>query len=152
MSPEPWATRQSQPENPVTARRATPPDPATLEDVLQVDKCWTVARFAAAQGSEFLLAPQRFELWGTTVKRHAIAPNSLEASCPFGAIRWTGRPTAWSYSTVLTVLADSQLQTIEHEQEIVQILAIDDHDTLTEAAHVIRITGLPPCLGAFRSP
>jgi hypothetical protein len=136
----------------MAARRATPPDPATLEDVLQVARSWTVARFAAAHSSEFLLTPQRFELWGTTVKRHAIAPDSPEASCPFGAIRWTGRPTAWSYSTIVTVLADSQTGTIEHEQEIVQILAIDDHDTLTEAAHVIGITDLPPCLGAFRSP
>jgi hypothetical protein len=151
MSPERWASRRSQPEKPVAARRATPPDPATLEDVLEVARNWTVGRFAAAQSSEFLLTPQRFELWGTTVKRHAIARDSPEASCAFGAIRWIGRPTAWCYSTILTVLADSKTG-IEYEQEMVQILAIDDHDALTEAAHVIRITDLPPCLGPFRSP
>jgi hypothetical protein len=52
-------------------------------------------------------------------------------------MRWTGQPTAWSYSTIVTVQADGQTRTTEYEQEIVQILAIDDHDALTEAAHMI---------------
>ncbi|MBV9006981.1 MAG: hypothetical protein JO181_20100 [Solirubrobacterales bacterium] len=63
---------------------------------------------------------------------------------------WTGPdPTAWSHGTVVTLLVDSGSRTSAVEQEVVEILAVDGDLVLAEAAVVIRIPGLPPCLGAF---
>jgi hypothetical protein len=52
----------------------------------------------------------------------------------------------------VTLLADSDTGTVEFEQEMVEILAMDGEMVLAEAAAVIRIAGLPPCLGPFHSP
>ncbi len=125
---------------------------ATIEYVVEVAKDWTLATFVAAESSEFVLLPHRFELCGTAVRRYAVSLNSPEARSPFDAVRRTQRPTAWSHSAVLTVLADSETGTVEFEQEVVEILAMDGDDVLAEAASVIRISGLPPCLGPFWCP
>ncbi|HEY3943863.1 MAG TPA: hypothetical protein VGL78_01440 [Solirubrobacteraceae bacterium] len=50
---------------------------ATLEYILEVTKDWTVARFAAAQTSDFVLASHRFELWDATIRRQIISPDSI---------------------------------------------------------------------------
>jgi hypothetical protein len=41
---------------------------------------------------------------------------------------------------------------LEFEQEMVEILAMEDEAALVEAAAVIRIPGLAPCLGPFDCP
>ena len=71
----------------VTGRSGTPPRIATIEYLVEVAKDWTLARFAAAESSEFVLVPHRFELRGARVRRHALAPDSREAASPFDAIR-----------------------------------------------------------------
>jgi hypothetical protein len=136
----------------VTGRSGTPPRIATIEYLVEVAKDWTVARFAAAESSEFILGSHRFELSGSGVRRHALAAHSREAASPFDAIRRASRPTAWSHSTLVTLLADSDTGTVEFDQEMVEILAMDGEIVLAEAAAVIRIPGLPPCLGPFQSP
>jgi hypothetical protein len=136
----------------VTGRSGTPPRLATIEYLVEVAKDWTLARFAAAEHSEFVLDPHRFELWGVHVRRHALAPDSREAVCPLDAIRRAPRPIVWSHSTLVTLLADSHAGTVEFEQEMVEILAMDGETVLAEAAAVIRIPGLAPCLGRFRGP
>jgi hypothetical protein len=125
---------------------------ATIEYLVEVAKDWTLARFTAAETSEFVLGPHRFELRGGGVRRHALAPESPEAASPFNAIRRAPTPTAWSHSTVVTLLADSDTGTVEFEQEMIEILAMEGETVLAEAAAVIRIPGLPPCLGPFHSP
>jgi hypothetical protein len=129
-----------------------PPRIATIEYLVEVAKDWTLARFAAAQSSEFVLGPHRFELSGGRVRRNALAPDSPEAASPFDAIRRAPIPTAWSHSTVVTMLADSATGTVEFEQEMIEILAMEGETVLAEAAAVIRIPGLPPCLGPFHCP
>ena len=52
----------------------------------------------------------------------------------------------------MTLLADSDTGTVEFEQEMIEILAMEGETVLAEAAAVIRIPGLPPCLGPFHSP
>jgi hypothetical protein len=129
-----------------------PPSIATIEYLVEAAKDWTLARFAAAQSSEFVLGPHRFELSGGRVRRNALAPDSPEAASPFDAIRRAPIPTAWSHSTVVTMLADSDTGTVEFEQEMIEILAMEGKTVLAEAAAVIRIPGLPPCLGPFHCP
>jgi hypothetical protein len=136
----------------VTGRSGTPPRIATIEYLVEVAKDWTLARFAAAEHSEFTFVPHRFELWGAGVRRHALPPGSREAASPFDAIRRAVRPTVWSHSTLVTLLADSHTGTVEFEQEMVEILAMDGETVLAEAAVVIRIPGLAPCLGPFHCP
>ena len=136
----------------MTGRRGAPLRVATIEYLVEVAKDWTVARFAAAQSSEFVLGPHRFELSGAGVRRHALAPDSREAASPCDAVRRAPTPTAWSHSTVVTLLADSDAGTVEFEQEMVEILAMDGEMVLAEAAAVIRIPGLAPCLGPFHCP
>jgi hypothetical protein len=136
----------------VAGRSGTPPRIATIEYLVEVAKDWTLARFAAAEGSEFVLVPHRFELWGARVRRHALPPDSHEAASPFDAIRRAPRPTVWSRSTLVTLLADAQTGTVEFEQEMVEILAMDGEMVLGEAAAVIRIPGVGPCLGPFHCP
>jgi hypothetical protein len=136
----------------VTGRSGTPPRIAAIEYLVEVAKDWTLARFAAAESSEFVLVPHRFELWGARVRRHALSPDSQEAASPFDAIRRVPKPTVWSHSTSVTLLADCQTETVEFEQEMVEILAMDDETVLAEAAAVIRISGLAPCLGPFHCP
>ena len=36
-----------------------------------------------------------------------------------------------------------------YQQEIVEIIGVEADDLLVEAAMVVRIQGLPPCLGRF---
>jgi hypothetical protein len=136
----------------VTGRSGTPPRVATIEYLIEVAKDWTLARFAAAQSSEFVLGPHRFELSGDDVQRHTLAPDSPEAGSPFDAIRRAPTPTAWAHTTLVTLLADSDTETVEFEQEMIEILAMDGQMVLAEAAAVIRIPGLAPCLGPFHSP
>jgi hypothetical protein len=136
----------------VTGRSGTPQRIATIQYLVEVAKDWTLARFAAAEHSEFVLVPHRFELWGARVRRHALPPNCREAASPFDAIARAPRPTVWSHSTLVTLLADSDAETVEFEQEMVEILAMDGETVLAEAAAVIRIPGLAPCLGPFHCP
>jgi hypothetical protein len=136
----------------VTGRSGTPPRIATIEYLVEVAKDWTLARFAAAEHSEFVFVPHRFELSGAHVRRHALPPDCREAVCPFDAVRRAPRPTVWSHSTLVTLLADSHTGTVEFEQEMVEILAMDGETVLAEAAAVIRIPGLGPCLGPFHCP
>ena len=136
----------------VTGRSGTPQRITTIEYLVEVAKDWTLGRFAAAEHSEFVLVPHRFELWGAGVRRHALPPGSPEAASPFDAIRQAARPTVWSHSTLVTLLADSHTGTVEFEQEMVEILAMDGETVLAEAAAVIRIPGLAPCLGPFHCP
>ncbi len=132
------------------ASKSGMPSPlATLEYVVEVAKDWTLARFAAAQRSEFVLGAHRFELCGTAIRRHPIAPGTPEASSPFDAIRRVDRPTVWAHNAVAIVLADSETGTLAFEEEVVEILAMEDDDVFADAASVIRISGLPPCLGPF---
>ena len=136
----------------MTGRSGAPPRTATIEYLVEVAKDWTLARFAAAQSSEFALAPHRFELSGADICRQALAPDSPEAASPFDAIRQAPAPTAWSHSTNVTMLADSEAGTLEFEQEMVEILAMEGEMVLAEVASVIRIPGLAPCLGPFHCP
>jgi hypothetical protein len=136
----------------VTGRSDAPPRIATIEYLVEVAKDWTLARFAAAQSSHFVLGPHRFELSGADVRRRALAPDSPEATSPIDAIRRAPTPTAWSHSTLVTLLADSETGTLEFDQEMVEILAMEDEIVLAEVAAVIRIPGLAPCLGPFHCP
>ena len=136
----------------MAGRGGMPSRVATLEYVVEVAKDWTLASFAAAQSSEFVLMPHRFELCGTAVRRHAISPDSPEASFPLDVVRRVQRPTAWSHTAMATFLADTETGAEEFDQEVVEILAMDDDDVLAEAAFVIRISGLAPCLGPFSCP
>ena len=136
----------------MTGRSGAPPRTATIEYLVEVAKDWTLARFGAARSSEFALVPHRFELNGASVRRRALAPDSPEARSPFDAIRRAPTPTAWSHSTLVTLLADSETGTLEFEQEMVEILAMEGEMVLAEVASVIRIPGLAPCLGPFHRP
>jgi hypothetical protein len=123
----------------------------TLEYVVEVAKDWTIARFAAAQTSDFELSPHRFELCGAEIRRQAIPSDSPEAYSPFDAVQRAQQPTVWTHGAVMTVLADSATGTVHYEQEVVELLAMDDSDVLAEFAFVVRIPGVPPCLGPFWS-
>jgi hypothetical protein len=129
-----------------------PPRIATIEYLVEVAKDWTLARFAAAQSSEFVLGPHRFALRDGGVRWHALAPDSPEAASPFDAVRRSPTPTAWSHGTVVTLLADCDTGVVAFEQEMIEILAMEGETVLAEAAAVVRIPGLPPCLGPFHSP
>lgn len=136
----------------MAGKSGTPPRIATIEYLVEVAKDWTLARFAAAEHTEFVLAPHRFELRGTRVRRHALPPDSPEAASPFNTIRRAPRPTAWSHTTLVTLLADCPTGTVEFDQEMVEILAMDGDTVLAQAAAIIRIPGHAPCLGPFHSP
>jgi hypothetical protein len=60
-------------------------------------------------------------------------------------------PTAWAHTTVVTLLADSETGPVAYGLEMVEILAMDGEAVLVEAAAVIRIPGLAPCLGPSRT-
>ena len=45
----------------------------TLGYLTEVAKDWVTSSFAATQDSEFVLAPHRFELTGSTVRRRTSA-------------------------------------------------------------------------------
>ena len=136
----------------MTGRSGTPPRIATMEYLVEVVKDWTLARFAAAETSEFVLVPHRFEFHGARVRRRALAPDSHEAASPLDAIRRAPTPTVWTHSTLVILLAECVSGTVEFEQEMVEILAMDGATVFAEAAAVIRIPGLAPCLGRFHAP
>jgi hypothetical protein len=136
----------------LTSGSGTPARIATIEYLVEVAKDWTLASFAAAANSEFVLGPHRFELRGAGVRRQKLAPDSPEATSPIDAVRRTPIPTAWAHSTLVTLLADLDTGTVEFEQEMVEILAMDGETVLAEAAAVVRIAGLAPCLGPFHCP
>jgi hypothetical protein len=125
------------------------PHVGTLEYVVEVAKDWTRGRFDAAQTGDFALPPHRFELLGGAVRRCSVSPASLEAQSPFDAVPRAPHPTAWTHGTILTLLADSADGTAQYDQEAVEILAMEGTDVLVECAFVVRIDGLPPCLGPF---
>jgi hypothetical protein len=125
------------------------PHLGTLDYVVEIAKDWTRARFAAAQTADFTLPPRRFELFGAAVRRRAVSSASLEGQSPFDAIQRAPHPTAWTHGTVLTLLADSEDGTAQYDQEAVEILAMEGSDVLVECAFVVRVGGLPPCLGPF---
>jgi hypothetical protein len=128
-----------------------PSELGTLEYVVEVAKDWAVARFADAQSSDFALEPRRFELRGAAVRRYPVPPESPEGRSPFDAVRWARRPTAWAHGAVLTLIADTETGTDHYEQEVVEILAMEKTEVVAECACVIRIDGVPPCLGPFWS-
>jgi hypothetical protein len=123
---------------------------ATVEYLVEVAKDWTLARFATAQDSDFAFAAHRFELHDAGIRRQTLAPGSPEAASPVDAVAWVPAPTAWSRSAVVTLLADLDTGTVEFDQEMVEILAMDGETVLAEAAAVVRIPGLAPCLGPFQ--
>jgi hypothetical protein len=129
----------------------TPAELASLEYVVEVAKDWTEARFDAAQHSDFVLAPHRFELYDHTVRRSVVMANSAEARSPFDAVRVAAQPTAWTHSALLTVLLDTEDGTVAREQEVIEILAMDESNVLAEMAFIVRIRDMPPCLGRFTS-
>ena len=128
---------------------SSPPDLNTLGYLTEVAKDWVTSSFAAAEDSDFVLAPHRFELAGSTVRRR-----SLPAGCPEATDPWANPvdgAVAWAHSEKVTLLVDAGDETVAVEQEIIEILALDGDDVLAEAACVVRITDLPPCLGRFVS-
>ena len=125
---------------------------ATVEQLVGVAKEWTRARFAAAQSSGFVLPAHRFEPSGTGFRRSALAEGCAEANGPCDVVARVTTPTVWSHSAIVTVLADSEGDTLEFEQEVVEILAMDGDAVLAEAAAVIRVPGLGVCLGPFHGP
>jgi hypothetical protein len=124
---------------------------ASVEYVLEVAKDWANARFAGAQESDFRLAPHRFELADHRVRRTRLRDDSLEALTPLEAVPASPAPTAWVHGTQVTVLFDTDEGTLAREQEVIEILAIDDYEIVAEVAFVVRIPGVPPCLGRFAS-
>ena len=125
------------------------PRVGTLEYVLDVAKDWTCARFATARTADYVLRTHRFELVGGAVRRRSVPRASLEGQSPFDAVARAPHPIAWSHGTTLTLLADSEAGTDQYDQEAVEILAMEGTDVLVECAFVVRIDGLPPCLGPF---
>ncbi len=61
----------------------------------------------------------------------------------------------WAISTFAAVkdsLADCVDGTsVAYKQEIVEIIGVEENDVVAEAAMVVRIPHLPPCLGRFWS-
>jgi hypothetical protein len=122
---------------------------ATVEHLVAVAKEWTLARFAAAQSSRFVLSAQRFEPAETGFRRFPLAERCAEAAGPCDVVARVTTPTVWSHTAIVTVLADSEQDTLEFEQEVIEILAMDGDAVLAEAATVIRVPGLGVCLGPF---
>jgi hypothetical protein len=122
------------------------------EYLVAVAKDWTRARVAAARSSRFVLAAYRFEMSEDGFRRVALRAGSAEARCPVDAVASVATPTVWSHSTVVTVLTDSPSETLEFEQEVIEILAMEGDAVQAQAAAVIRIPGLGLCLGPFQAP
>jgi hypothetical protein len=122
-----------------------PPCVRTLEYLAEVAKDWTVSAFAAAEAGDFALPPHRFEFRGSTVRRRRLPPASREAADPLGAVRTSRRPIVWAHAATLTLMADC----VAYDQEIVEVLGVEGDEVFATAASVVRIPGLPPCLGSF---
>jgi hypothetical protein len=122
---------------------------STLDYLVEVAKDWAFGAFAAAEDSDFVLVPHRFELDAHIVRRHRLSRRSREAVNPLRAV---GRPAdamTWARAQVVTLLADCDSGSVEYEQEVVEILGVEEDDVVAAAACVIRIPGLPPCLGPW---
>jgi hypothetical protein len=122
----------------------------TLDYLVEVAKDWATSRFATAEDSNFTLTPHRFDLNRTTVRRHRIPRQSREVADPFTFARKRPAATAWARSDTVVLLTDCEDgESVAYQQEIVEIIGVEDDDVLAEAAMVVRIPGLPPCLGRF---
>jgi hypothetical protein len=122
---------------------------ATLDYLAEVAKDWAVSSFAAAGDGTFVLTPHRFEFDGTTVRRRRLSRRSRETADPLAFAGRAGKPVAWARSDIATLFADTTSGGVAYEQEIVEILGVEEDDVLAEAACVVRIPNLPPCLGPF---
>jgi hypothetical protein len=130
----------------------TEPRLSTLDYLAEVAKDWATNRFAGAENSDFSLPPHRFDLDGPTVRRHRLSDESREAADPLTFARGRQTPTAWARSDVVVLITDcTDGESVTYQQEIVEILGVEEDDVLAEAAMVVRIPGLPPCLGRFWS-
>ena len=126
-----------------------PPRLAALDYLAEVAKDWAVTSFAAAANDKFVLAPHRFEFDGSNVLRHRLPRRSREAADPLGFVGRPRNPMAWARSETATLFADSTSGSVAYQQEIVEIVGVEDDDLVAEAACVVRIRDLPPCLGRF---
>jgi hypothetical protein len=116
----------------------------TLDYLAEVAKDWAMSRFAAAEDSDFNLAPHRFDLNGPTVRLHQVPPNSREAADPLTFARTWQRPTAWARSDTVVLITDCEDgESVAYQQEIVEIIGVEEDDVVAEAAIVVRIPGLP---------
>lgn len=122
---------------------------ATLDYLAEVAKDWAVSSFAAATDSDFVLTPHRFEFEDPAVLRRQLPRSSPEAANPLGFAAGIEGPAAWARSDVVTLLADTTSGSVAYEQEIVEILGVEEDDVFAEAALVVRIPDLPPCIGRF---
>lgn len=122
---------------------------ATLDYLAEVAKDWAVSSFAAAEDGDFALTPHRFEFHGSTVRRHRLSRRSREAADPLGSVGRTLKPIAWARAETLTLIADSAEASFAYEQEIVEVLGVEADEVVAAAAYVVRIPGLPPCIGRF---
>jgi hypothetical protein len=122
----------------------------TLDYLAAVAKDWAMSRFATAEDSDFTLAPHRFDLNGSTVRRHRVSPRSREAADPLASAGRRQAPTAWARNDTVVLVADcADGESVSYYQEIVEVIGVEEDDIVAEAAMVIRIPGLPPCLGRF---
>lgn len=126
-----------------------PPRLATLDYLAEVVKDWALRSFTEAEDGGFVLAPHRFELEGTTVRRRRLSRQAREATDPLGSVGPTSTPVAWARSDTVLLFADGPDGSVAFEQEIVEVLGVEEDDVVAEAASVVRIPGLPPCLGRF---
>lgn len=126
------------------------PSLTTLDYLAAVAKDWAISRFATAEDSDFTLAPHRFDLNGSTVRRRRVPGRSREAADPLAFADRRQTPTAWARNDTVVLVADcADGESVTYHQEIVEIISVEKDDVVAEAATVIRIPGLPPCLGRF---
>jgi hypothetical protein len=109
----------------MSGKSGAPPPAPTVEYLVGVVKDWTQARFAATQSSKFVFAAHRFELTEDGFRRICLPEDSPEANDPLDAVPRVSTPTVWSHSTVVSVLTDSDAETLEFEQEVIEILAME---------------------------
>jgi hypothetical protein len=130
---------------------SSPLDLNALGYLTEVAKDWVTSSFAGTDDSDFVLTPHRFELTGSTVRRQSLPAGCPEASDPLPSADQIDGAVAWARRQTVTLLVDSDDETVAIQQEIVEILAVDGDEILAEAACVVRIKDLPPCLGRFWS-
>ncbi len=125
---------------------------ATLDYLAAVAKDWAMTSFATAEAGEFTLTAHRFSMDGSTVRRRRLPRQSREAANPLACAGNRRTPTAWARGDTVTLLADcGDGESVAYKQEIVEIIGVEEEDVVAEAAIVVRIPGLPPCLGPFWS-
>src|SRR4051812_46601094 len=122
---------------------------ATLDYLFEVAKDWTTSHFAGAENSDFVFAAHRFELEDHTVQRRRLPRRSREANDPLSAIGRPPRPVVWARTETVPLLMETASGPLQFEQEMVEILGTDGDDVIAEAAFIVRIPGLLPCLGRF---